>query len=69
MISIQDMYVQANKITTHGVEGYHVDNKYVNSYEKSKTQQSELKRGSYLDDYAKVHNYIPGPGVYNYTNN
>ena len=28
MMTIQEMYVQAHKIYDHGVEGYHVDNKY-----------------------------------------
>lgn len=66
MLSIQDMYVQANKITQYGVEGYHVNNKYVNSYEKSQIPKSELKKGSYLEDYAKVHGFVPGPGVYDH---
>lgn len=69
MLSVQDMYVQANRIVTHGVEGYHVDNKYVNSYERANISKSELKRGSYLEDYAKIHGYIPGPGVYDHAKN
>lgn len=35
----------------------------------SKIKKSVLKRGSYLDDYKKVHGSVPGPGVYNYDKN
>lgn len=56
MIAIQDMYRQNFKIDNHGIEGYHVAQKY-ESLGKAKPlvgadkkKPHATKRGSFLDD-------------------
>lgn len=69
------MYRQTKKITSYGIQGYHVQNKYegVEKNVKQKNKENKknvknlgLKKGSYIDDYTKAHQYVPGPGVYNF---
>lgn len=70
MLPIRDMFVQSAKIQTCGIQGYHVEKKYVDySDANSKIKKKVLKRGSYLDDYYKVHGGVPGPGVYEHAKN
>lgn len=70
MLPIRDMFNQASRSIPYGIEGYHVEKKYVeNKKQDSKIKKKELKRGSYLDDYNKVHGAVPGPGVYNHAKN
>ena len=35
MLPIRDMYVQAMRVLPYGVEGYHVNNKYVDRKEEA----------------------------------
>lgn len=66
------MFAQATRMIPYGIDGYQVEKKYVRTStvdESSKRKKSELRRGSYLDDYNKVHGSVPGPGVYNYAKN
>lgn len=71
MMPMREMFATATRMPSYGIEGYHVENKYVGyvDEEKAKIKKAELKRGSYLDDYNKVHGSVPGPGVYNYAKN
>ena len=68
---IREMYNTANHFVSHGIEGYKVEKKYLESTDHAdlKLKKSELKRGSYLEDYNRIHGKIPGPGVYNYAKN
>lgn len=64
------MYIQTNKIFSHGIEGYHLPLKYEDPLKKARDEQAaqkkhQTKRGNYLDDYTHAHGYVPGPGVYN----
>lgn len=70
MMPIREMYNCANHHTTHGIEGYKVEKKYTNSRDEAATlPKKETKRGSYLEDYNRIHAKIPGPGVYEYAKN
>lgn len=72
MLPIRDMFVQASRITPYGIEGYHVEKKYVNNKsgeDNCNIKKRQLKRGSYLEDYQKVHGSVPGPGVYDNVKN
>lgn len=49
MLPINDMFVTATKQPMYGIEGYHIEKKYVGyNNESSKIKKAELKRGSYL---------------------
>jgi hypothetical protein len=65
MSSIRDIYSLVNRATTHGIEGYHVDKKYVDpmklKYERELSKSKEQarkpanlpKKTSFIDDVVK----------------
>lgn len=75
MIGIGEMYRVSNRINPYGIQGYQVEKKYEQpgkvlteknkAVDKEQAKKKETKRGHYLEDYAKMHEDVPGPGVYN----
>ena len=69
------MYSADHKISSYGIEGYNVEKTYQDGSHKAKNKndkeskeqqkRKETKRGHYLEDYAKIHGEVPGPGDYN----
>jgi hypothetical protein len=71
MIGIGEMYRANHRINSYGIEGYQVEGKYEaplrdKNKDEKEEKRKETKRGHYLEDYAKIHGEIPGPGVYDY---
>jgi hypothetical protein len=74
MIGIGEMYRFNHKMNSYGIDGYQVEKKYEETNkvlreknrvtEKDEARKKETKRGHYLEDYAKIHGEVPGPGVY-----
>lgn len=70
------MYALKTGNGANGIEGYHVDSKYVDPLKiiqereflklkkGEKNRKHVTKRGNYLEDEAKVHKIVPGPGQY-----
>lgn len=65
MSSIRDIYSLVNRATAHGIEGYHVDKKYIDpmklKYERELSKSKEQarkpanvsKKTSFIDDVVK----------------
>ena len=75
-ITIPAMYNEINHVTTNGVAGYQIEKKYfdplkaiedrenINKRKGQKGRRHVIKRGNYLEDEAKIHKEVPGPGKY-----
>lgn len=70
------MYSANHKLNPYGIQGYAIEKTYQQGHNVLKAKNSkptkeeqkkrQTKRGHYLEDQAKIHGDLPGPGVYNY---
>ena len=76
MASIREVYSLVNRASAHGIEGYHVDKKYVDhmklkyerelskSKEQARKPQNVSKKTSFIDEAVKNQSTLPGPCTY-----